>query len=171
MNLKMIDKTIYRKRLNIVIGVVIASVLIISLGVSSLFISLIGDTDGSNFNLNLAGVVIAVVVVGFSLFCVRDKPYMDEVLYVWRLKQELNLIYRNTEKLKAAVDVNDHKALIIAYYNLKGSIQLYELDDNDLTLSKLKNDLQEFELNVHELGLTVDAHDYHRGLLEQIKSV
>ena len=95
---------------------------------------------------------------------------MSEVLYVWRLKQELNAIYRQSAKLKPALERNNLNALIITHYNLKASIQLYELDDNDLTLSSLRAELIDLEAKIQTLGVDVSTSDYHRGLLRQLEA-
>ena len=168
MILQKIDKETYRKCLNKVIACVITGLLIIALGVSTLLIHFIGQQDGSNFTLNLVGLGIAASIVGAVLYRIRVLPFMSEVLYVWRLKQELNAIYRHSAKLKFAVELNNYNALIVTYYNLKGSIQLYELDDNDLTLTNLRKDLLEFEAKMQVLGLVVSTADYHRGLLKEL---
>jgi len=168
MILQDIDKVTYRKCLNKVIACVITALLIIALGVSTLLIHFIGQQDSSNFTLNLIGVCIAISIVGAALYRIRVLPFMSEVLYVWRLKQELNAIYRQSAKLKSAVELNNNNALIVTYYNLKGSIQLYELDDNDLTLTSLRKDLLELETKMQILGIVVSTADYHRGLLKQL---
>jgi hypothetical protein len=168
MILQKINKSTYRKHLNRVIFAIIGSMLLITLGVSTLLIYLIGNPGGSNFMLNLAGVLVAVSIVGTVLYGVRLRPFMTEVLYVWRLKQELNAIYRQSAKLQSAVKINDPNALIITYFSLKGSIQLYELDDNDLTLTDLRKDLFELESKLQTLGRVVSSDDYHRGRLKQL---
>jgi len=168
MILQKIDKVTYRKRLKKVIACVITGLLLISLGISTLLIHFIGKQEASNFTLNLVGVGIAVMIVGAVLYRIRSLPFMSEVVYVWNLKQELNAIYRQSAKLKPAVELNNYNALIVTYYNLKGSIQLYELDDNDLTLTSLKKDLLEFETKIQSLGIAVSTKDYNRGLLKQL---
>lgn len=166
MKLQTIDKNTYRRRLNIFIGVTIVLMLLIALSSSSFLIHLIGDPDGSNFALNLAGVILAVAVVSYVIYRIRFQAFMAEILYVWRLKQELNAIYRQSAKLKDAVDNKNKNGLIITYFNFKASIQLYELDNNDLTLNDLKNDLESFEEKIQNLNMDVSANDYHRGLLK-----
>jgi len=171
MILQKIDKETYRKCLNKVIACVITGLLIIALGVSTLLIHFIGQQDGSNFTLNLVGLGIAASIVGAVLYRIRVLPFMSEVVYVWRLKQELNAIYRQSAKLKPAAALNNYNALIVTYYNLRGSIQLYELDDNDLTLTSLRKDLLELEAKIQDLGFVISTDDYHRGLLKQLTEV
>ena len=168
MILQKIDKTTYRKNLNKVIVCTVVALLIIALGVSSLLIHFVGEGGESNFVLNLIGVCVSACIVGAVLYRIRLSPFMSEVFYAWRLKQEINAIYRHSAKLKPALEGNNRNALIVAYYNFKASIQLYELDDNDLTLSSIKTDLLALEVKIQDLGLEISTADYHRGLLKQL---
>tara|TARA_R110001592_G_scaffold175466_5_gene414702 strand:+ start:22309 stop:22821 length:513 start_codon:yes stop_codon:yes gene_type:complete len=168
MILQDIDKVTYRKHLNIVIACTIAALFILALGSSALLIHFMGKQNDSNFILNLVGVGFAAIIVGAVLYRIRVLPFMSEVLYVWRLKQELNAIYRQSAKLKAALELNNYHAFLIAYFNLTGSIQLYELDDNDLTLNSLRQDLLDLEAKTKALGVNLSTDDYHRGLLKQL---
>jgi hypothetical protein len=168
MILQSIDKVTYRKNLNKVIVCVIAALFAIALGVSSLLIHFIGEQESSNFTLNLVGVCFAASIVGAALYRIRVLPFMSEVLYVWRLKQELNAIYRCSAKLNPALELNNYNALIVRYYYLKGSIQLYELDDNDLTLDSLREELLDFDAKIQALDVVVSTDDYQRNLLKQL---
>lgn len=168
MNLQNIDKTTYRKRLNWVIAGSIVALLAIALSVSTLLIHLVGEPGGSNFVLNLVGVVSAVALVLNTLYRNRNTPFMSEVWYVWQLKQELNAIYRKSKALNQALEQNNHQAFIIKYYHLKASIQVYELDDNTLTINQLKTDLRELEEKIQSLGLSVSIEDYQSDLLKTL---
>lgn len=168
MQLQSIDKTLYRKRLNRVIAAIIVVLMALALGCSTLLIALFGELGGSNFTLNLIGVVVAASLVGLILRHFKSHPYMREVLYVWQLKQELNRIYRNTAKIKAAAETNNLNALIIMNFNLKGCAQLYELDDNDLTLGELKQEIEALDNKIAGLGLTINIDDYDPALLTQL---
>jgi len=168
MPLQSIDKTTYRKRLNRVIVAIIIILLVFTLGSSTLLIKLLGEPGGSNFILNLIGLGIGASIIGFLFYRYNHHPYLYEVMYVWRLKQELNRIYRKTAKLKLAVEENNPDALIIMNFSLKGSEQLYELDDNDLTLSDLRVEIKAFDNKVEALGLNISTDDYHKGLLNQL---
>lgn len=168
MILQNIDKSIYRKHLNWVIGASIVALFAIALGVSTTLIHLVGDPGGSNFVLNLVGVICAVAVVMSILYRNRTTPFMSEVWYVWQLKQELNAIYRKSKALNQALEQNIPDAFIIKYYHLKASIQVYELDDNTLTISQLKTELHELEEEIQSLGLSVNIDDYQSDLLKNL---
>ena len=47
--------------------------------------------DESHFTLNLAGFVVAVLLVAYAVYRFRDHPFMDEVVYVWNLKKQQSL--------------------------------------------------------------------------------
>jgi DUF3087 family protein len=168
MPLQSIDKTTYRKRLNRVIVVIVIILLVSTLGSSTILIELFGEPGGSNFTLNLIGLGVGASIIGLLIYRYNRHPYLYEVMYVWRLKQELNRIYRKTAKLKLAVEENNPNALVIMNFNLRGSEQLYELDDNDLTLSELKIEINNFDTKVQALGLSISTDDYHKGLLNQL---
>jgi len=168
MPLQSIDKTTYRKRLNRVIVAIIIILLFFTLGSSTLLIELFGEPGGSNFILNLIGLGIGASIIGFLFYRYNRHPYLYEVMYVWRLKQELNRIYRKTAKLKLAVEENNPDALIIMNFSLKGSEQLYELDDNDLTLSDLRVEIKALDRKIEMLGLNISTDDYHKDLLSQL---
>lgn len=169
MILQNIDKATYRKNLNILIAVTIVALLVIAIGSSTVLIHLIGEPGGSNFVLNVVGVCCAVAVVASVFYRIRTESYMREIWYVWRLKQELNAIYRHSKVLKQALENNQPQALIVAYYNLNASIQVYELDDNTLTINELKKELSVVEEKIQSLGMEVTTEDYHRDLLKELK--
>lgn len=168
MQLQQIDKARYRKHLNRVIATVIVTLLAISLGSSTILIALVGDASDSHFFLNVTGVIIGASTIGYLLYRYQHHPYMHEIVYVWRLKQELNRIYRKLAKVKAAAETNDINALIILNFNLKASEQIYVLDDNDLTLADLKQEITTLDNKIESLGLDIHLEDYNRGLLDQL---
>ena len=173
MELKQIDKTLYKQRLNRFQGGLVAMLFVVGLGASTLYIELFGNAEGSNFIFNVAGVVTAVLA-GILLFnLIKEKPYMMEIRYMWKLKQELNRIYRASKKLEAALEQDDdsdllHRALIIRYFSLHGSKHLYQLEDNTLTLDDLNKQIEEFDQRLASLGKTISVNDYRPELILQL---
>jgi hypothetical protein len=167
MKLRQIDKTRYRKHYKIVFAAIVIALIAISLVSSTLLISWLGSPDESHFILNLAGVVVAGLLVLYALYRYSDHPFMDEVVYVWNLKKQLNLIYRKQHKIEPLIEDNNVDAMVIMNYMYQGSKQLYELDDNTITLDDLaiKTRLLNTKLAEKELKLTTD--DYYSGLLGQ----
>ncbi|MFT4994405.1 MAG: hypothetical protein ACI965_001432, partial [Paraglaciecola sp.] len=100
MQLIEINKARYRRHLNRVITGCVGGLILGSLAISQSLIVLFPDESGSHFHWNLLGVVIASVTIAGLLNKYRTHNFMDEVLYVWELKQALNKINRKMPKLK-----------------------------------------------------------------------
>jgi hypothetical protein len=90
------------------------------------------------------------------------------VNYVRALKQELNRIYRSSKKVQKGVEEDNKIALIISYFNLQGSKQVYELDNNTLTLDELKEKIEKLDKHITRLGMDISADDYALDLLDQL---
>jgi hypothetical protein len=171
--LKQIDKTLYKQRLNRFQGGLVVMLFVVGLAASSLYIELFGNPDGSNFIYNLAGVITAVLSAIALFSAIKEKPYMAEIRYVWKLKQELNRIYRASRKLEAALQDEQNSevfqtALVIRYFSLHGSRHLYQLEDNTLTLDDLNQQINEFDERLSRLDVTVSTDDYRQELIKQL---
>jgi hypothetical protein len=170
MQLIEIEKSTYRKNLNIVIVIFVASLFILSLSVSSLFIALWGDSllvDGksTNFSYNLSGVIFAVLVSCGVLYRLKNYFFFTEIYYVWQLKQINNLIYRKIKKIKAAATNDDINALIILNFYHQSRKQVYLLDDNIITLSSLEQEINRLDEQLKQLNLTVTIEQFDKTLL------
>ncbi|WP_114767116.1 DUF3087 domain-containing protein [Vibrio rhodolitus] len=166
MQLKKIDKQLYRSRLNIVIVACIASLAISSLAISQSLIYLFPDPSGSHFHWNLLGVVVSAVILASVLIKLKTHPKMAEVAYVWHLKQELNLIYRKNKKLLAAAEQGNKEAMLALHFSYQGSRQLWQLDDNTITMTSLNKAEEKLAEWVKQYGVTLDVSQYHRQLLQ-----
>jgi hypothetical protein len=167
MKLRKIDKTRYRKHLRVVFVGMAVALLIISPAASTLFIYLFSRPEVSHFLHNLAGVVAAAAIVFFVLKRFRQHSYMFEVVYVWELKQQLNRIQRKLRKIEAAVENNDNDAMIIVNFMYRGSKQLYELDDNTITLGSLTSKISVLEQHMEDAGLSLSTDSYDPMMLSR----
>jgi len=167
MKLRPIDKNRYRKHYRIVFAAIVIALITISLVCSTLLISWLSSPDESHFSLNLAGVVVAVLLVAYTVYRFRDHPFMDEVVYVWNLKKQLNLIYRKQHKIEPLIDDNNVDAMVIMNYMYQGSKQLYELDDNTITLDDLALKTRHLNTKLEEKGLKLTTDDFDSRLLAQ----
>lgn len=167
MQLKEIDKKRYRQHLNIVFASIAIALIIITLGASTLYIQLLSTPEESHFLHNLAGVVTAAAIVIFVLNKLRSHPFMHEVVYVWDLKQQLNRIYRKQKKIEAAVEDNDHDAMIILNFQYRGSKQLYELDDNTITMEGLLSRIRVLDKKMVAAGLSLSTDLYDPAMLNR----
>ena len=165
--LRKIDKAVYQERRSRIQWAMIAALFALSLLFSELyrFLFVAGE---SSFWLNAAGVATGAGIVLSVLVRLRNTPYFDEVNYVWMLKQELNRIYRAQKKLDAALADGRRDALIIRLYNLEASRQVYDLDDNTLTMTELVRDLDELRERIRNEDLAISTADYRPELLERL---
>lgn len=167
MKLENIDKALFKKRLNRFQGGLVAALLVLSLGLSQLYIALWG-TGESNTLLNLAAVVTALFILAGVVRLIRQQPFMHEILYVRALKQELNRIYRASKKLEAALQEDKPEAVIVRWFQLHGSRHLYELEDNTLTMEELNAQIEELQARAERLGLEVSTDDYSPELIARL---
>ena len=167
MILKKIDKALYRKHLRVVFVGMALTLMAISVAASTLFIYLFSSPGASNFLYNMAGVAAAAIIIFVVLNKFRHHPYLLEVVYVWDLKQQLNRINRKLRKIEAAVDNNDINAMIIMNFVYQGSKQLYELDDNTITMGSLVNKINALEERMQDLGLSLSTSDFDPVMLEK----
>jgi len=167
MQLKKVNKARYRKHLKIVFVAIVFFLIVIALSTSTIFIYLFSNPQDSHFAYNLAGVIVAAVIVVMLLIKLRQHPYMLEVVYVWDLKQQLNRIYRKQRKIEALLENNDPDAMIVMNFQYRGSKQLYELDDNTITMDGLNIKIELLAKRMKTAGLSLSTDSYNPTLLEQ----
>jgi len=167
MQLKEIDKSLYSKRVKIVFGAIVLALLVLTLLFSTLFIQLFSTPQAPHFWQNLSGVVVAAFIVVWVMNKLRDHPWLNEVTYVWDLKQMLNRIYRKQKKIEAAAAQGDTDALMIMNFQLRGSKQLYQLDDNTITLESLIPKLLENEQRMKQANLDIEQNSLDPLLLQK----
>jgi len=165
MQLIEIDKTRYRKHLRIVFAAIAVALAIIALGSSTLIIHLFSTPDVNHFWHNLAGVVLAAIIVAFTLNKLRYHPFMTEVVYVWDLKQQLNRIHRKQNRIEPKIEDNNHDAMIIMNYMYKGSRQLYQLDDNNITMETVNSKIRALDKRMKDAGIESSTDSYGPDML------
>lgn len=166
MKLMDIDKKRYRRHLNLVFAGIAVALMAVAITSSAILIRLFSTPDEPHFWLNLAGVIIAAVVVIVLLQQLRAHPFMREVVYVWDLKQMLNRIHRKERKLNAAVERGEPEALITMNFFYRGSKQLYELDDNLVTIEELIDKIRYHDKRLAHAGLTTDTDAFDPAMLD-----
>lgn len=173
-----INKTIYRKRLNIVIVASIICLMVLSLTFGAILIALFGDAlptidavtgeKTSNFRFNFVGVIFALLSCISILQALKNTPFFYEIYYVWKLKQIQNIIYRRLKKIKAAtkerdpIDINAFVVLNYYYTSLK---QVYILDNNTLTMSNVSNKMNTLQELMTSLNIEVSTDTFERPML------
>jgi len=167
MTLKEIDKTRYRKHLKVVFASMALSLMAISVATSTLFIYLFSSPDASNFWYNLAGVAVAAIIIFVVLNKLRRQAYMFEVVYVWDLKQQLNRINRKLRKIEVAVENDNNDAMVIMNFMYRGSKQLFELDDNTITMGSLIRKINVLDQHMQDSGLSLSTSAYSPDMLDK----
>ncbi|HHF3204342.1 TPA: DUF3087 domain-containing protein [Vibrio alginolyticus] len=172
MEIKKINKQVYRKKVNLVIGGFVALLAISSLAFSTLLIVLFGNTEvvpeqsTGNFHWNLIGVVLAVATSLSLLNQIKTRPYMEEVLYVWKPKQLHNKIFRKLKSIKAAANNGDVKALTILKFYYTTQSQVFELDNNTLTMSSVNKELEVIEQIEAAQSMSLDITGFEESWLD-----
>ncbi|MEJ6476584.1 DUF3087 domain-containing protein [Pseudoalteromonas piscicida] len=167
MKLVEIDKARYRKHLNQVIVACVIALTLGSLGIAQVLIQLFPDADGSHFHWNLSGVVVTCLLIGLVLKKYKTHPYMTEVSYVWDLKQSLNKITRKMAKLKQAAEKGDVDAMTAIQYSYAGSRQLWQLDDNTITMEDLALWQAELDVLAKKYQVEIKAENYNVSMLSK----
>ncbi len=165
MQLQQIDKKTYRRHLNRLIVALIILLTLGSLGIAQLLIFLLTDRSGSHFWLNLLGVAVTAGTLAWLLHRFRGHPWMREIVYVWDLKQELNRITRRLRKVREGVERGEKAAMIILNFSYRGSRQVYQLDDNTITLEELDKSIAELEQTIAAHGFEISVSDYDPEML------
>jgi len=177
---KDIDKDLYNKRLKIITIAFVAAFALLSIAFGSILIQFFGNTtdivvvanmDGepeSNFKLNMAGVIIALLLCAAVLHGLRKKPLFEEVYYVWQLKQLHNLVYRKLKTIELHANKGDEKAIAILVQYYTSLKQVYTLDNNDLTMSSVNQSLSQWQEKAEAVSMTVDEAIF---TAENIKSI
>ncbi len=122
-------------------------------------------TAPNNFKFNFFGVLLALLTCVLALHKLRASAFFKEVYYVWQVKQLQNLIYRKLKKIKAAAENDDVDALVILSFYYASLKQVYLLDDNTLTMSKLNKDISELNTRIENKNLTITADQFDKALL------
>ena len=159
MQLQQIDKARYNKHIKITFFAICGFMLAVSLGVSTLLIHFWGGPEGENLWLNVAGVVVAALLLAQILSLVQRHPFLYEVVYVRKLKAELNRIYRKQRKIKASAEEGDAQAMAILDYSYRTSRHVFELDNNTLTLEELTKSQNELRALQEKFGVS-ELPDY-----------
>jgi len=167
MKLQTINKARYRQHLNRLLIASAASLMLGALVISTLLIALLGAQLDSNFSLNLTGVVISGFSITWALNHFKNHPWMTEIFYVWQLKKQLNLISRKITKLEQQLELNNPTAMLVLNYYYQGSMQLWQLDDNTITLDSLNRKIAILSQRLADNNISVSSDDYDSSLLNQ----
>ncbi|MFT7009568.1 MAG: hypothetical protein ACJAXJ_004118 [Colwellia sp.] len=169
MQLMNIDKARYRKHLNIVIVGFIATLLVLALIFGQLLILSFGQEQVNNFRYNLLGVALSLFACMAALHTLKTSDFFKEIYYVWQVKQIQNLIYRKVKKVKKAAKDLEQNALIILSFYYQSQKQVYQLDDNTLTIAKVNKEIADLQEIITDNNLTISAEQFEKKLITSFK--
>ncbi len=160
-----IDKIRYRKHLNIVIAGFIGLLLVLALLFGQVLIASFAQEDVNNFRYNLLGVVLSLLACAAILHTLKCSDFFIEIYYVWQVKQIQNLIYRKLKKIKSAAKNDDINAYVVLSFYYQSLKQVYQLDDNTLTINKVDKDLSDLQQIIVSKNLPVNVEKFDKNLL------
>ncbi|UIJ42891.1 DUF3087 domain-containing protein [Vibrio kanaloae] len=171
MKLQKINKEEYRKKMNLLLVSLVGSLALFAIVFGSILIELFGSVGSvtgeatGNFHLNVLGVILSVALNAFIASRVKGHDYFKEALYVWNLKQIHNQIYRKLKRIQPKAEQGDRDALTILYFYYTTQKQVYDLDNNTLTIKTVQQSLD----NILELGdkwsIKLDIEDFSKDLI------
>lgn len=154
MQLQDINKERYNKHIKITFIAICIFMLAVSLTISTLLIHFLGGPQGENFLWNITGVIVAALLLAHILKTNKQHPFLTEVVYVRKVKAELNRIYRKLRKIKAAAEAGDARAMAILDFNYRASRHIFELDNNTITLDDLSKNQNELSALQQKFDIT-----------------
>lgn len=169
MELREIDKGIYKKKQRKV-GIVFALVFaLIGLGLSAALRHYYGNVEGENMMVNLAGVLIGLIISIIIFTQVSKKPYFDELRYGWNLKRQALKIQNHRHRWEERLQSSDvTAATVLAFYH-KATLQLQGLDGNEFGYNDSKEREAKFLAECEKLGVVADAGQYSIDMLLEMK--
>ncbi|NOH93093.1 DUF3087 family protein [Vibrio sp. AIC-3] len=154
MKLQKINKEEYRKKMNLLLVPLVGSLALFAIVFGTILIELFGSATSitgestGNFHLNVLGVILSVALNAFIASRVKGHEYFKEALYVWNLKKIHNQIYRKLKRIQPKAEQGDRDALTILYFYYTTQKQVYDLDNNTLTIKTVQQSLD----NIVELS-------------------
>ncbi|EPC01726.1 hypothetical protein L861_21095 [Litchfieldella anticariensis FP35 = DSM 16096] len=109
-----------------------------------LFSQLLTAAFGSSLWLNALGVLLGLLATSLVFTVLRERPWMTEARYVWRLKHHLSQVSGYLPTLRRRVEEGDANALAVLSFYHQGMHQLAELngrtpdDDAERLAERLK---------------------------------
>ncbi|MEZ9739627.1 DUF3087 family protein [Vibrio splendidus] len=171
MKLQKINKEEYRKKMNLLLVSLVGSLALFAIVFGSILIELFGSAGSvtgeatGNFHLNVLGVILSVALNAFIASRVKGHDYFKEALYVWNLKQTHNQIYRKLKRIQAKAEQGDREALTILYFYYTTQKQVYDLDNNTLTIKTVQQSLDNIVELSEKWSIELDIEAFSKDLV------
>jgi len=159
--LQQIDPTFYRKQTRNATLKVMAMFIVIGMITATTTVKYLSPYNSNMIFLNLFGAAIGLVITALIVnVFFKDKPWMTEAIYGWRLKRNLLHITNVIDTIKAKADENDVEALkILRFYHL-GLTQMHQLDDNSHELINLKAEKEQLVQKLINLSIDIEQTQF-----------
>lgn len=151
------DPESYRRKARLISIAMAAQLIVLGL----LFSQLLTRAFGSSLWLNALGVLLGLLATSLVFAVLKERAWMREMRYVWRLKHHLSRISGYLPALRRGVEEHNHVALHVLGFYHQGMHQLADLngrtldDDQELIVERLKIRQQR-----EQLGLPVEVDGY-----------
>ncbi|MDH5922450.1 DUF3087 domain-containing protein [Vibrio splendidus] len=171
MKLQKINKEEYRKKMNLLLVSLVGSLALFAIVFGSIMIELFGSVGSvtgeatGNFHLNVLGVILSVALNAFIASRVKGHDYFKEALYVWNLKQIHNQIYRKLKRIQPKAEQGDREALTILYFYYTTQKQVYDLDNNTLTIKTVQQSLDNIVELSEKWSIELDIEAFSKDLV------
>ncbi|MEZ8642648.1 DUF3087 family protein [Vibrio splendidus] len=171
MKLQKINKEEYRKKMNLLLVSLVGSLALFAIIFGSILIELFGSVGSvtgeatGNFHLNVLGVILSVALNAFIASRVKGHDYFKEALYVWNLKQTHNQIYRKLKRIQPKAEQGDREALTILYFYYTTQKQVYDLDNNTLTIKTVQQSLDNIVELSEKWSIELDIEAFSKDLV------
>ncbi|WP_210474098.1 DUF3087 family protein [Vibrio crassostreae] len=171
MKLKKINKEEYRKKMNLLLVSLVGSLAVFAIVFGTILIDLFGSGQSiagestGNFHLNVLGVILSVALNAFIASRVKGHDYFKEALYVWNLKQIHNQIYRKLKRIQPKAEQGDRDALTILYFYYTTQKQVYDLDNNTLTIKIVQQSLDNILELSEKWSIELDIEAFSKDLI------
>ena len=171
MKLQKINKEEYKKKMNLLLVSLVGSLALFAIVFGSILIELFGSVGSvtgeatGNFHLNVLGVILSVALNAFIASRVKGHDYFKEALYVWNLKQVHNQIYRKLKRIQPKAEQGDREALTILYFYYTTQKQVYDLDNNTLTIKTVQQSLDNIVELSEKWSIELDIEAFSKDLV------
>jgi hypothetical protein len=144
--LQTIDPKVYRAKTRRSTLIIMAMFVVIGFIFADRFVAWFGEYSNNLIVLNFIGAFFGLVLTGFFVkWFFKDKPWMAEAMYGWRLKRNLMHVTNRLRAVQEAVERGDVEAMkILRFYHL-GLEQMHRLEDNSHALIELSAEKRALE--------------------------
>lgn len=165
--LQAMEPSVYRARTRRSTLIIMAMFIVIGFIFAERFVAWFGDYSNNLIVLNFIGAFVGLVLTGFIVkWFFKDKPWMAEAMYGWRLKRNLMHITNRLRAVQEAVARGDAEAMkILRFYHL-GLEQMHRLEDNSHALIELSVEKRALEKQLEALQISLEQTRFNPACLE-----